>query len=106
MRSKRKRPEEQVVEITSAPTSRRDEIGAREKRYIISMTIRTVCFILAFFALKISWVIAAILLFASFLLPAISVVVANSASPRIEGSPVDPGFYYRELGAGPGDDPR
>ena len=41
------RKEPEVVRITTAPRSRRDDIAGRQRRYVISMTIRTVCFVLA-----------------------------------------------------------
>ena len=105
---RRRKKGDDVVEITSAPTNVNDEIAHREKRYLISMAVRTVCFLGAVLIFPFSWVLAAVLLLASFLLPAIAVVVANSASPRIQGSPTEPGFrteYWRELGQG-GPDPR
>ena len=35
----------EAVRITSAPRSRADDIAARQKRYIYSMGLRTVCFV-------------------------------------------------------------
>lgn len=99
MSVRRKRTDDTVVEITSAPTNRGDEIDHRQRRYLFSMAIRTVCFLGAVFTVSIPW-LAALLLAAAFILPAISVVVANSASPRIQGNPTDPGFHHRELGPG------
>ena len=100
---RRSKKDHDVVEITSAPTNVSDEIGHRQKRYLISMAIRTACFLGAVLTFQFSWVLATVLLVASFLLPAIAVVVANSASPRIQGTPADPGFHHelgRELGHG------
>jgi hypothetical protein len=94
-----KHTDEDVVEITSAPTTPGEEIDGRERRYLISMGIRTACFLGAVLTISIPW-LAAVLLLASFLLPAIAVVVANSASPRIGGSPTDPGLRHHELGPG------
>ena len=34
------------IRITTATRSHRDDIAGRQKRYLISMTIRTVCFVL------------------------------------------------------------
>jgi hypothetical protein len=101
----RKRHDEPVVEITSAPTSPDEELAHRERRYLISMGVRTACFIGAVVAISagVVW-LGVVLVIASFLLPAIAVVMANSASPRIEGTPTDPGFYYPELGPGPGEE--
>ena len=91
----------EVVRITSAPESPRVERSGRERRYIISMTIRTVCFIGAVVVGDnwLRWVLVA----AAFLLPYVAVVMANSSSPRVEGTqPFVPGFAHRELGQGPG----
>lgn len=108
MTGRRKRHDDHVVEITSAPTNPSDEIAGREKRYLISMGIRTACFLGAVvaFSTDVVW-LGLILLIASFLLPAVAVIMANSASPRIGGTPVDPGFQHRELEPGdrPGDQP-
>ena len=98
MGARRKRHDEPVVEITSAPTNRFDEIDHRERRYLISMAIRTACFIGAVVVLQFSWIAAVVLMIASLVLPLFSVVIANSASPRVGGTPVDPGMMHRELG--------
>lgn len=100
MGARRKRDDDAVVEITSAPTNRFDEINHRERRYLISMAVRTASFIGAVIVFPYSWVASAILMLASFLLPLIAVVIANSASPRIGGTPVDPGLMHRELRPG------
>jgi ABC-type transport system involved in cytochrome bd biosynthesis fused ATPase/permease subunit len=100
MGTRRKKADDAVVEVTSAPTNRFDEIDGRERRYLIAMGIRMLCFIGAVILFQFSWVAAAILLVAAFLLPMFAVVVANSASPRIGGTPVDPGLTHRELGPG------
>ena len=73
---------QQVYSITSAATSHSDDIGAREKRYAISMGIRTVCFIGAIIADGwLRWV----LIGAALLLPYTSVILAN-AGVRKRGS--------------------
>jgi hypothetical protein len=99
MSGRRKHRDDPVVEITNAPTSPRDELAGRERRYIISMSIRTLCFIGAVvsFGVHLAW-LGAILMIASLILPMLAVVVANSMVPRIEGNPVDPGLQHRELG--------
>lgn len=69
--------------ITTAGLSHSDEVWSREKRYIVSMSIRTVCFVLAvvFTIMDLLW-LAWIFVPASVLLPYIAVVLANAgASP-------------------------
>jgi hypothetical protein len=96
----RGRDDADVVRITSAPESPRTELGQRERRYLISMTVRTVCFIGAVVVGDnwVRWVLVA----AAFLLPYVAVVMANSASPRVEGTGLpDPGPMHPQLGPGP-----
>lgn len=100
--SRRKREIGDIAEITSAPISPGEEISHRERRYLASMAVRTICFVGAIVAAQFSMLLAAVLFLASLLLPAIAVVVANSASPRIGGRPDDPGLHLPELGGGRG----
>jgi hypothetical protein len=64
------------IRITSATPGRSADVGARERRYIISMAIRTACFLLAvvFAGRPLMWVFIA----GSFLLPYVAVVMANA----------------------------
>jgi len=90
-----------VVRITTAPESHETEMAHRQKRYMISMGIRTLCFVAAIVVGPgwLRWVLVA----AAFVLPYIAVVMANSASPRIEGTlPPGPLSDQRELGRGSG----
>lgn len=89
MDSKPIRREQQVVSITSASTSQSEGISKRQRRYAISMGIRTVCFILAVVfwshVLWLAWVFIA----AAALLPYTSVVLAN-AGVRSKGPGPEP----------------
>jgi hypothetical protein len=87
----RKGRDADVVLITSAPESVDSDIAQRQRRYVISMLFRTVCFVAAILVGGgwLRWVLIA----AAFLLPYFAVVVANSASPRVEGTaPEGPGL--------------
>ena len=66
------------VRITTATRSRREDIAMRQRRYLISMGIRTACFVLA--VLSIGHWFLWLFLGASFFLPTIAVVVANAHS--------------------------
>jgi hypothetical protein len=70
----------------------------RQKRYMISMAIRTACFVGAIVADGwLRWVLVA----GAFLLPYVAVVMANSASPRVEGTmPPGPATSRPQLGPG------
>lgn len=73
---------QQVYSITTAATSHSDDIGGRERRYAISMGIRTLCFIGAIIADGwLRWVLVA----GALLLPYTSVILAN-AGVRTRGS--------------------
>ncbi len=96
----RRRAHPDVARITSAPESPQAEMAHRQKRYIISMSIRTACFVGAIVVGPgwVRWVLVA----AAFVLPYVAVVMANSASPRVEGTdPFGPVTTHPELGSGP-----
>jgi hypothetical protein len=91
-----------VVRITAAPHNPNQDIDRRQGRYILSMSIRTACFLGAVFAAKIPW-LCGVLIAAAFLLPFVAVVIANVASPRViqdlEGPGVRGRTDYGELGS-------
>ncbi len=87
----------EAIRITTAPTSHHDDIDRRRRRYVFSMGVRTLCFIGAVVVGDgwLRWVLVA----GAFILPYVAVVMANSASPRIEGADlVPPTGGHRELG--------
>jgi hypothetical protein len=99
MVSLRRAHDSDVVRITTAPESHDTEMAHRQKRYMISMGIRTLCFVAAVAVGPgwVRWVLVAL----AFVLPYVAVVMANSASPRIEGTlPLGPRSTRPELGPG------
>jgi len=73
------RREQQVFTITDAATSHSDELGGRERRYAISMGIRTACFVGAVIADGwLRWTLVAGAVF----LPYTSVILANAGVRR------------------------
>jgi len=67
--------EKEVFDITSAPTALSQDQAGRQKRYFISMMIRTVCFILTvILPSPYRW----IALFGAVVLPYFAVVIANA----------------------------
>lgn len=73
-----------MYSVTGLPASVRDDQNARMRRYLVSMGIRTVSFVLAVVALSVlHWtVVGWILVIAAVVLPYIAVVVANATRPR------------------------
>jgi hypothetical protein len=69
-----------AVRITTAPTSRAADIAARQRRYVISMGIRTACFIGAI-AVGGGW-LRWVLIAAALLLPYVAVVLANPETQK------------------------
>lgn len=86
---------EHAVSITTAPIAPADEIAVRQRRYLVSMAIRTACVILAvvFRESAVVWFFIA----GAVVLPYVAVVLANTASPRPNG-PAPEAPTHRELG--------
>jgi hypothetical protein len=86
------------IRITSATRSHSEEIAGRQRRYIISMAVRTVCFLLAvvFAPGALMW----IFIVASFVLPSVAVVLANVQAPTDPDPGPETAFdpMRRELG--------
>ena len=80
---------EPVYSVTSARAGQHDEISGRERRYIISMAIRTACFVGAVIAWQTvgAW-LGAILFVGALVLPYTSVILAN-AGGRTRASGAD-----------------
>jgi Protein of unknown function (DUF3099) len=94
-----RRHHDEPVRITTAASSPAADIAARQRRYVISMGIRTVCFVAAIVADGwLRW----ILIVAALLLPYVAVVMANSANTRSDGFLLrDGGSARPELTAAP-----
>lgn len=97
----RKDPE--PIRITSVTRGRSEDIAGRQRRYVMSMAVRTGCFLAAVLVAGHSLWLMWLFIIASFLLPPIAVVVANAQAPT-DPDP-DPGTAYqphrRELGPPP-----
>ena len=92
--------EPDVVRITSAAASRQEDIASRQNRYLLSMGIRTVCFVGAIIAslLGLHW-LWPILMVAALLLPYFAVVMANTATTREDRVKRAGGVHHREIGS-------
>jgi Protein of unknown function (DUF3099) len=78
-RVRERRATEPIHDITDARRGLREDVSHREIRYVISMGIRTVCFILAI--VTHGW-LRAIFIVAALVLPYLSVVYANTGRER------------------------
>lgn len=93
------RPSDPVL-VTTAPKNPQDELRERQRRYLVTMGVRTVMFLLAivFYVIGLHW--AAVLTGAlSLVLPWFAVVAAN-AGPK--HTVENPSLYYekrREIGS-------
>jgi len=76
-------PTEQPVRITTANASRQEDIAARQKRYLLAMGFRTVCFLLAV-VIPNGWV-RVVLVVAALVLPYVAVVMANAGRTKSDG---------------------
>ena len=75
-----------AVRITTAAESRNADIAARQRRYLLSMGLRTLCFVGAIVAslAGIHW-LWPILIVAALVLPYVAVVMANADQPAQRG---------------------
>ncbi|TPG17924.1 DUF3099 domain-containing protein [Pedococcus bigeumensis] len=91
----RHHPDEPFVQsVTSVPESLAEEQKGRIRRYLVTMAIRTACFIGAAVTATqgAPWWLWGTLAVAAILLPYVAVVLANAVRPRQQGSsaPVTP----------------
>ena len=95
-RDRRHHPE--AVRITTAPSDRNADIAARQKRYILSMSLRSLCFVGAIVAALagVDW-LWPILIGGALILPYIAVVMANAVTTRTDAFDLADTVYRREL---------
>jgi hypothetical protein len=83
------RREPEPVRITTATRAHSDDVWAREKRYMITMGIRTACFLTAVICILTGapqW-IAWVFMIGSLVLPYVAVVMANAGVSPDPGGP-------------------
>lgn len=99
----RQRSDQQdAVRITTAAESRNADIAVRQRRYLLSMSLRTLCFVGAIIAslAGIHW-LWPILIVGALVLPYVAVVMANASSRRGDGfTLLDSAFGRPELESG------
>ncbi len=77
----------EVFRITGARQGLADDVRARQRRYIISMSVRTVAVILAAVLWNVERHVAFVALVLGMVLPYISVVIANAGRENAPGLP-------------------
>ena len=95
-----RRKHDEAVRITTAATSHQADISARQRRYVISMAVRTACFLAAILVGPgwLRWVLVA----AAVLLPYVAVVMANATASKSDGFALpDSQYGARELTSSP-----
>ena len=86
-----------AVRITTARSSAADDMRSRQRRYLLAMGIRTVCFFAA--VLVGAGVLRWILVLGAVFLPFLAVVVANAGDQRNDGFALPEGAGAHELTA-------
>jgi hypothetical protein len=89
VRKRVSRAKEQVISVTGLPESLQDDQNGRMRRYLVSMGIRTTCFVLAAIVIPVlHWTVVGWgLVIAAVILPYFAVVVANATRPRGSTAP-------------------
>ncbi|MGY2703440.1 DUF3099 domain-containing protein [Nocardioides sp. HB32] len=103
-----RRKQDEAVRITTASSSRDADIAARQRRYVVSMGIRTVCFVAAIVAALagLGW-LWPIFIAGALVLPYVAVVMANATASRSDGFELRDGQFGRpelESGADPSEE--
>jgi hypothetical protein len=79
--------EGEVFRITGARSSLSEDVRGRQRRYVVSMLIRTVCLLLAVALWNVQRYVAFGALGAAVLLPYVAVIIANAGRERAPGLP-------------------
>ncbi|MGW1541835.1 DUF3099 domain-containing protein [Streptomyces sp. NPDC002309] len=77
----------QVFRITGARQGLQDDVRGRQRRYVISMSIRTLSVILAATLWNVERHVAAVALVLGILLPYVAVVIANAGRENVPSLP-------------------
>ncbi|MFD5159035.1 DUF3099 domain-containing protein [Streptomyces hawaiiensis] len=98
----------QVFRITGARTGLQEDVRGRQRRYVISMTVRTISVILAATLWNVERHVAMVALVLGLVLPYIAVVIANAGrenAPSLPSTFVAPPVRPMIAPSGPGDEP-
>jgi DUF3099 family protein len=87
MRKRHNGGQAQVFRITGARQGLADDVRARQRRYVISMSVRTVAVILAAGLWNVSRPVAVVALVLGLVLPYVAVVIANAGRENAPSLP-------------------
>ncbi|MCX4746078.1 DUF3099 domain-containing protein [Kitasatospora sp. NBC_01287] len=87
MQMGRSADDDQVFRITGARTSLSEDVRGRQRRYVISMLVRTACVLLAVVLWNVQRYVAYGALGGAVLLPYFAVIIANAGRERAPGLP-------------------
>lgn len=88
-----------VVNVTSAPQSRAEELAGRQRKYLISMSLRVLCFLAAILVGH-GWLMY-VMIGGALVLPYFAVVMANAVTaPARAGDVESPGIERQHLPRG------
>ncbi|MGW1175420.1 DUF3099 domain-containing protein [Kitasatospora sp. NPDC002543] len=76
-----------VFRITGARSSLTEDVRGRQRRYVVSMLVRTACVLLAVVLWDVQRVLAFVALAGAVLLPYFAVLIANAGRERAPGLP-------------------
>ncbi|MER5867915.1 DUF3099 domain-containing protein [Kitasatospora sp. NPDC002040] len=77
----------EIFRITGARSSLSEDVRARQRRYVISMLVRTLCVLLAVVLWDVQRYLAFAALGGGLLLPYFAVLIANAGRERAPGLP-------------------
>ncbi|MEU4174639.1 DUF3099 domain-containing protein [Streptomyces sp. NPDC026589] len=77
----------EVIRITGARQGLTDDVRARQRRYVISMSVRTVSVVLAAVLWNVERHVAIVALVLGVLLPYVAVVIANAGRENVTSLP-------------------
>ena len=90
--------DDEVHLVTSAHKPHSEEVSSRARKYLISMTIRTVCLVLAIFVVH-GW-LRLVAIVAAIILPWFAVVMANAGPVEDDEEPEFVTAQYQEIEGG------
>jgi hypothetical protein len=84
----KRRGKPEVVVVSGARASRHDDIDVRQRKYLLTMAVRTVAFVasVVLFVLGLQWIAAAVLAL-SLIAPIAGVIIANNHVRSPQGRP-------------------